>query len=88
MVVKIPKNLEMKSLLPAPRSRTSFSQRLRDYWGSSFQREKAEKMTIARKQVKNVGNVGRKGKDGKEADLVSHFTLQNPPQQKLYLIFS
>jgi hypothetical protein len=25
MVVKIPKNLEMKSLLPAPRSRTSFS---------------------------------------------------------------
>jgi hypothetical protein len=26
MVVKIPKNLEMKSLLPAPRSRTSFSQ--------------------------------------------------------------
>jgi hypothetical protein len=38
--------------------------------------------------VKNVGNVGRKGKDGKEADLVSHFTLQNPPQQKLYLIFS
>jgi hypothetical protein len=63
-------------------------ERLRDYWGSSFQREKAEKMTIARKQVKNVGNVGRKGKDGKEADLVSLFTLQNPPQQKLYLIFS
>jgi hypothetical protein len=26
MVVKIPKKLEMKSLLPAPRSRTSFSQ--------------------------------------------------------------
>jgi hypothetical protein len=25
MVVKIPKKLEMKSLLPAPRSRTSFS---------------------------------------------------------------
>jgi hypothetical protein len=25
MVVKIPKNLEMKSLLPAPRSHTSFS---------------------------------------------------------------
>jgi hypothetical protein len=62
--------------------------RLRDYWGSRFQREKAEKMTIARKQAKNVGNVGRKGKDGKEADLVSLFILQNPPQQKLYLIFS
>jgi hypothetical protein len=46
-------------------------QRLQEYWGSNLQREKAEKMTIARKQVKNIGNVGRKGKDGKEAAVVS-----------------
>jgi hypothetical protein len=45
--------------------------RLQDYWGSSLQREKAKKMAIARKQVKNIGNVGQKGKDGKEAELVS-----------------
>jgi hypothetical protein len=46
-------------------------ERLQEYWKSSLQREKAERMTIARKHVKNVGNVGWKGKDGKEADLVS-----------------
>jgi hypothetical protein len=44
-----------------------------------LQREKAEKMTIAWKQVKSVGNVGRKRKDGKEANLVSPFTPRNPP---------
>jgi hypothetical protein len=46
-------------------------ERPQDYWGSTLQREKAERMTVARKLVKNSGNVGRKGKDGKEADLVS-----------------
>ena len=41
--------------------------------GSNFQKEKAKKMAITKKQVKNVGNVGRKKKDGKEADVVSTF---------------
>jgi hypothetical protein len=45
--------------------------RVQEYWGSNLQREKAEKMAITRRQVKNVGNVGRKGKDRKEADMVS-----------------
>jgi hypothetical protein len=46
-------------------------QRLQEYWGSNLQREKAEKMTITRKQVKNIENVGRKGKNEKEATVVS-----------------
>jgi hypothetical protein len=38
--------------------------RLQEYWRSNLQREKAEKMAITRRQVKNVGNVNWKGKDG------------------------
>ena len=57
-------------------------ERLQDYWGSNLQREKAEKMSIARQQVKNLGNVGRKGRDGKEAEVVS----ANPCNSEVYLI--
>jgi hypothetical protein len=52
-------------------------ERLQEYWGSTLQREKAERMTVARKLVKNSGNVGQKEKDGKEANLVS--LCQCPP---------
>jgi hypothetical protein len=57
--------------------------RLQDYWGSNLQRQKAEKMTIARQQVKNFGNVGRKGRDGKEAEVVS----TNPNKSLFYFYF-
>jgi hypothetical protein len=46
-------------------------ERLQEYWGSTLQREEAERMAIARKHVKNIRNIGQKEKDGKEADLVS-----------------
>jgi hypothetical protein len=45
---------------------------LKAYWATSSQVEKAEKMAIAKKQVKNMSGVGRKGKAGKEALLVSY----------------
>jgi hypothetical protein len=49
-------------------------EKLRHYWDSSYQKEKAERMARARKQVKNAGNVGRKGRNGSKAVVVSFKT--------------
>jgi hypothetical protein len=45
---------------------------LQTYWGNSSQVEKAEKMAIARRQIRNASHLDRKGKGGRDADLVRH----------------
>jgi hypothetical protein len=46
-------------------------EKLKAYWMTDLQQEKAVKMANPRRQVWNYSSVDRKGRDGKEAQLVS-----------------
>ena len=47
-------------------------EKLQAYWNNTSQVEKAEKMAIARRQVRNASHLGRKGRGGRDADVVRH----------------
>lgn len=45
--------------------------RLKEYWNTDKQKEKAGKMAVARQSVKNLTTVGRRGKSGRPSATVS-----------------
>jgi hypothetical protein len=47
-------------------------EKLQAYWNNTSQVEKAEKMAVARRQVRNASHLGRRGRGGRDADVVSH----------------
>jgi hypothetical protein len=52
---------------------------------TDLQQQKAVKMAIARRYVKNYSSVGRKGKDGREAQLVSACILTMSRKSYLFV---
>lgn len=60
-------------------------EKLQGYWNNTSQVEKAEKMAIARRQVRHASHLGRKGKGGRDADVVRQLHLKAPPSMFVVL---